>query len=168
MPTIIRQCLHWGGDSSHHPWRLLTSGSEVGSKRSSPPGKNARQEKVREEQTDDDSYLVLAALYNVNNWRKKTDNIGCFIANYTQTQLSEEDDYFRKECETSYSYHKLFQPDNFVLEIAQQSKLYAAQRLLKRVWKLGLWQLSMYRSCAALLWLSYSYTTKNEMWELKP
>ena len=57
---------------------------------------------------------------------KKPDNIGCFITNYTQTQLSEEDDYFRRECETSYSYHKLFQPDNFVLEIAQQSKLYAA------------------------------------------
>ena len=53
-----------------------------------------RHENVREEQSDDDSYLVLASLYNVNYWRKKPDNIGCFVPSYTRTQLSEEDDYF--------------------------------------------------------------------------
>ena len=54
-----------------------------------------RHENVREEQSDDDSYLVLASLYNVNYiGEKKPDNIGCFVPSYTRTQLSEEDDYF--------------------------------------------------------------------------
>ena len=34
-----------------------------------------RHENVREEQSDDDSYLVLASLYNVNYWRKKNQTI---------------------------------------------------------------------------------------------
>ena len=99
------------GHINHLPRRLLQAPAEV------------RDE--FDEQDDQDSIPERVE----KSWSKQNPHkIGSNLQEPVASVLSQEDNDEVDSCSTAFDFYKLFQPDEFVQEILDQSKLYGQQR----------------------------------------